>query len=174
VTFGWGRVLTFMATVLDLVTSGKLVRLKPHLGPREQEDRIMYASPEFTEWLDSVLPGLGSDWAIETTPKDQFIELHASFALGECLDFGNHIKPLRPVSHGVWELKTPDLRVLGWFTAQDCFIAHRAQQATLTKRRDLYQGYIGEVVRFREALDLDEPKFLPGDDPRDVVSNFSF
>jgi hypothetical protein len=163
-----------MATLLDLASTGKLVRLRPHLGPREQEDRIIYASPAFREWLETVLPSLHSDWAIETTPLEQFIERHASFAAGECLDFGNHIRPLNPVSQGVWELKTPDLRVFGWFSAQDCFIAHQGELASLIKSRRLYSVYAEKVIRFREALDLDEPKYLPGDDPRDVVSNFSF
>lgn len=163
-----------MPTVLDLARSGGLVRLTPHLGPREQEERIIYASPEFRDWLDTVLPGLGSDWAIEITPLDQFIDVHAAFATGECLYYGNHIKPLNPVSQGVWELKTADLRLFGWFPFRDCFIAHRGQQASLVKHRKLYSTYVEEVVRFREALDLNEPKFLPGDDPRDVVSNFSY
>ena len=134
----------------------------------------MYASPEFKSWLEDELPVLESDWGIESTPKEQFIERHAVFAAGECLYFGNHIRPLTPVTHGVWELKTQDLRIFGWFPARDCFVAHRGQQATFIKRHNLYTGYVGDVVRFREALDLDEPKFIPGDDPRVVVSNFSF
>jgi hypothetical protein len=42
------------------------------------------------------------------------------------------------------------------------------------KRHRLYYGYANEAARFRDRLDLDAPKFVPGDDPHAVVSNFSY
>jgi hypothetical protein len=53
-------------------------------------------------------------------------------------------------------------------------VAAVADTAYRCKKFDLYAGYAGEVVRFRNALDLDEPKFIPGDDPNAVVTNFDY
>jgi hypothetical protein len=81
---------------------------------------------------------------------------------------------LRPAGDGVWELKTADLRVFGWFHAKDCFLGHCADTAERVKEHRLYTGYVGEVVRFRDSLPLDEPKYIPGEDPDAVVSNSSY
>jgi hypothetical protein len=126
------------------------------------------------DWLANTLPTLESDWGIERTPTQQLDSLVGVFASGEVLCFEQQFKPLGHLGEGVWELKTPDLRVFGWFPQRDCFIADRADLASRIKQHHLYRGYVGEVVRFRNDLDLDEPKFLTGEDPRYVVSNFSF
>ena len=46
--------------------------------------------------------------------------------------------------------------------------------ATFVKEHDLYHGLVGEVVRFRDAINLDEPEFVAGEHPNDVVSNWTF
>lgn len=113
-----------------------------------------------------------SDWGIESTPMEQLDALVGRFAAGEILTFQHHFWPLSNLGSGVWELKTQDLRVFGWFPQRDCFIGDKADNTTRIKQHRLYSGYVNEVVRFRNALDLDEPKFLEGVDPRVVVSNF--
>ena len=72
------------------------------------------------------------------------------------------------------ELRTPDLRIFGWFALKDHFVGVVANDATYVKEHDLYQGYIGEVVRFRDGLQLDDPKFIPGEEAKDVVSRYNF
>lgn len=64
--------------------------------------------------------------------------------------------------------------MFGWFSKKDCFIGVAANPTDLVKRHNLYNGHAMEVVRFRNALSLDEPKFIPGDNPHDVVSDFSY
>lgn len=78
---------------------------------------------------------------------------------------------MRPVGNGVWELKTADLRLFGWFVQKDCFIVCDCDTTLRVKQMRLYPGYRDQAVRFRERLDLDEPKFIAGDDPNDVVSD---
>lgn len=72
----------------------------------------------------------------------------------------------------MWELRTPDIRVFGWFPLLDHFIGVVANDATYIKKYRLYEGYIGEVVRYRDHLDLDNPKFIQSERPQDVVSNY--
>jgi hypothetical protein len=119
------------------------------------------------------LPTIPSDWEIEVAPVGQLDALVEIFASGETLTVGEHFKPLRPHAHGVWELKTTDLRIFGGFPIKDHFIAIIADTAERIKTHDLYAEYIGEVVRFRDALDLNAPKFIPGNNPHDIVSNYN-
>ena len=108
------------------------------------------------------------------SPLEQFAELLGIFGSGEFLTYGYDLKPLTHAYDGIWELKTADLRIFGWFPHMDCFIAHKADLASRIKDHGLYHGYIGEVGRFRDNLELDDPKFISGVDPRVVVSNFNY
>jgi hypothetical protein len=46
--------------------------------------------------------------------------------------------------------------------------------AELVKRHNLYNGHAGEVTHFRNNLDLDAPKFIASEEPKDVVSAYTF
>lgn len=101
------------------------------------------------------------------------------FCSGETLTFeraraGPAFKPLVHLQDGIWELKQPDLRFFGWFYEKDCFIGGALDTAFNVKSGPLYRGYAAEVAYHRQQLDLNEPKFVPGDDPRDVVSSFNY
>ena len=125
--------------------------------------------------METVLPGLDSTWKIEQPPVEQLDDLMEVFCSGSPLTYGWQFKCLTHVAEGVWELKTADVRLFGWFHKKDCFIAAVADTADRIKTHKLYEGYGRiEVINFRKALDLDDPKFIPGDNPHDVVSNFSY
>jgi hypothetical protein len=160
-----------MATPLNLSgPGGSLFKLNA-LGPTEQEFRCFYLSPKLKLWLENDLPLLKATWQTELSCLEQVDALTYEFCAGEPLNFGSQFKALRPITNGVWELKTGDVRIFGWFHRKDDFIGAVADDAYRIKLHDLYLGYAGEVVRFRDALELDEPKFIPGDDPHAVVSN---
>lgn len=163
-----------MATVIELSRQGKLFKLDPALDGGEQEYRVLYASPRLRSWIEGTLPGLGSTWKIEQSPVEQLDALLQVYASGEPLVFGHSLKPLTHLGDGVWELKTADIRIFGWFSARDWFIGDAADTAERIKHHKLYRGYANQVVRFRAGLDLCEPKFVAGDDPNDVVSNFAY
>ena len=163
-----------MATVSDLSEAGALFKLDPALDPDVQELRCLYTSERLKDWIQQTLPTLGSAWEIDHSPVEQLDALVATFASGEQLTFGWQFSPLKPIGQGVWELKTADLRVFGWFPVRDYFIGVAADWTERIKLHGLYAGYRGEIVRFRDELRLDEPKFIEGDNPDDVVSNFTF
>jgi hypothetical protein len=164
-----------MATPLELDNAGALFKLDPDLGPGKREIRWIYASPRLKTWIEDALPRLESTWHIELTPQEQlqaFVE--EVFAPGEPLTYDWQFKPLTHIEDGIWELKTADLRMFGWFYEKDCFIGSAANHTDVVKQLKLYRPYAKEAVRFRDQLDLNKPKFVPGDNPHDVVSDFSF
>ena len=166
-----------MATISTLENAGILHKIDPALEDGEQEFRLMHASSKLRGWLENELPNATSQWNIETSPVEQFVILIEEYGGGLPLVFARqfkafHRKPLQHTGDGVWYLKTGDLRIFGWFCKKDCFIAVVADTAERIKTHGLYEGYRGEVIRFRDALDLDEPKFVPGEEPDDVISNY--
>jgi len=96
------------------------------------------------------------------------------FVSGETLTYSRQFKPLNHLGEGVWELKTADIRLFGWFPMRDVFVTYCADEAWRVKEYKLYRGYVNEVVQFRNVLPLDEPKFVEGENPDAVVSNFYF
>lgn len=162
-----------MATILDLTRAKTLSKFLPELAPHQQEFRLLYAAPRFENWVLQKLPNLASNWNLELTPAEQLDDYLSNYALGRPLTFGRHFNPIRHVQDGVWELKTADLRVFGWFYRIDQFIALVGDETWRVKEYNLYSGYAGEVAQFRESLDLDGPKFIPGKDPKNVISNFT-
>lgn len=164
-----------MATLLDLCKpeAAVLERFDPGFEDRTQEFRCVCASAKFRQWLTEDLPKMPSALGLQSTPEEQLFDLLQLFCSDEILTYGEHFKPLHCRGQGVWELKTADLRIFGWFPIMDHFVAVVANDATFIKKHDLYAGYIGEVVRFRDELELDEPKFIQSERPQDVVSNYS-
>ena len=163
-----------MATLVQLRKSGALCDYNPALAPGVEAMRTLDGSPRFVKWFKEVLPTLGATWQIELTPEQQLDDFLAAYAAGEPLMIDRQFKNLRPLTHDIWELKTGDLRLIGWFYKKDQFLCDAANTAQIMKDHNLYPGMIAEVVRFRNLLDLDEPKFVPGDDPHAVISNFTY
>lgn len=164
-----------MATVKELSgTDGPLELYEPTLGFRQLASRLIYMGPKVMPWILEHLPEAVTDQDTEIQPVEQLDDLLNSFCAGECLSIGRQIKLLRHWDGGVWELKTLDLRLFGWFPRVDTFICNAVDFATHIKRFGLYAGYRGETIRFRDLLPLDEPKFIQGDDPHGVITNVSF
>ena len=160
-----------MATLLHLAKHGQVARIDPEL---DKEERFIYALPRFREWLEGTLPTLASSWNLEETPLEQFDVLLERFCSGDFLTVGQHFKCLYDHAQGIWELKTADLRIFGWFYRRDEFIATAGEATWRVKEFDLYRGLRDQSVRERNSFDLDEPKFIPGSEPNAVVSSFNF
>ena len=169
-------VLTYMATLAELIDQELVNRWNVSLSARQQPERTLFLLPGLASRLDGLLATAGSTWNIEETPAQQLDALTASFVAGEPLVIGHQVKYLdyHKRAHGVWYLKTANTRVFGWFPMRDHFIAASIGIAEETKSIDLYHGFGNEVAHLRDQLPLDDPKFVPGDDPNAVVSNFSY
>ena len=82
------------------------------------------------------------------------------------MEYGQDCKKLHPLMNSVWELRTSDVRIFGWFPRRSTFVAvGGAMKRDLkgdAERKDPYQPFINEVVTFRAKLMLDNPKSLTG------------
>jgi hypothetical protein len=89
---------------------------------------------------------------------------------GEQLIFTRQFRVVRAEENAVWELKTPDVRIFGWFMAKDCFAAVFGNWADTIKDHDLYRGYRIAIRRLRRELEIDETLCVKGVAPDDVLS----
>lgn len=158
---------------------GELHKYDPDLPPNELEERTFLAFERPARWIVETLPTLAPDLDRELTPEQEFDALMANFCSGAELEIPRDFHPMRPVGgsgneQGVWELRTIDLRFFGWFPTKDVFVAVSAHPAKFIKDARIYPGLVLEVVGFRERLNLDEPKFIKGEDPNAVVSNYAY
>ena len=164
-----------MATLATLVAAGVVTKIEVELDGGLPW-RELYAFPDSGQpnfvlpWLRDTLPGMSTRIGAEDTPEEQVYGLLESYVVGEQLIFGEMYKPLHPHPDGVWEFRTPDTRIFGWFYERDRFIAVFGNDATTIHDHRLHHGYVNEVVRLRKTLDLDEPKFIAGVRPDDVLS----
>jgi hypothetical protein len=164
-----------MATLVELEAMGWVWKLVPDLPLQELELRTLYTSRSAKTWIERVLPSLSSDSGTEIEPITQLDDLLALFSTGGKLTHGRQFHVMHPRAEGVWELKTPDLRLFGWFPEKDCFVlvcceAVRPIKARRPTQLDLYQKCINQVIGFRQSLPLNDPKFVRGSDPDGVVS----
>jgi hypothetical protein len=165
-----------MATLATLIGDGSLLRWEVSLRRTQQIERVLLLLPRLAGHLNQTLADMGSSWNIEESPAQQLDAFTNVFVAGEPLTFRRQFRNLErvPSVDGVWYLKTADVRLFGWFLCRDWFVATSVGSAEIIKRSELYRPLGEEVARFREALPLDEPKFVPGDDPNAVVSNYTY
>lgn len=161
-----------MSTLKQLEDSGALVRFDPELGGRDLPERRIYMLPRVVTWATEKLPTLESVWQVSETPAEQLDAILADFCSGATLVISEDFECLYPVDRGIWELKSGDLRLFGWFYRRETFIWSAACLADTVKDSNLYRGFVDQAVRDRDNLDLDPPKFVPGESPNDVVSSW--
>jgi hypothetical protein len=157
-----------MATAQQLEASGLLALIEIELDPDEPIERMIYVWPTVAEWLRDVLPGIETDGFIPgaNSPKEQAEALFYEFVRG-----GNSFEMLphcvRPPEAGIWVLRTYDLRFFGFFWRKGVFVMTGA--ARKIDCVDRYNGYLTEGSYRRGTLDLDQPKFLSGNELSDVL-----
>lgn len=160
-----------MPTIADLVSNGAIVKIEVDLAPRDQPLRLLYGTPQFIAWLKDVLDGAEPPFRLgDTSIAEQIDDLFYSFLSGEQLIFTRQFRVVRAEENAVWELKTPDVRIFGWFMAKDCFAAVFGNWADTIKDHDLYRGYRIAIRRLRRELEIDETLCVKGVAPDDVLS----
>jgi hypothetical protein len=131
--------------------------------------REMYLTPAVKTVICTDLRSWKSEWDTSETPFRQFSSLMDRYLTGERLNFEESMHVMNPVADGIWELITADLRIFGWFYRKNVFIATAINLARVIKTHNLYAGYKGEALRFRENVKLAPPKCVPGGNINDVV-----
>lgn len=160
--------LTLMATLAMLERQGVLHRYETDLERDEQPERLLYCTQGFLGWYEDVLPSFKKDRGT-LTPYEQVDRALREFVTGRPLAYDQGLKILNPVNHGVWELKTIDVRIFGWFAAPSTFVAVNGAMRSTLVPASRYTPFIDEARHVRDSLDLDEPKFLSGGALRNVL-----
>ncbi len=162
--------LIYMTTAQGLAGAGLLVRVEIALDPDEQPQRLVYVLPAVRDWMATILPNFASDGFVSgaATPFEQADALLYDFIIGKAA-FEMAPRCMRPRAHGVWELRTYDLRLFGFFWRRGVFIATSADTKARCKAQGAYAEHRSNAMRTRDELDLDPPKFMIGSDPDDVL-----
>jgi hypothetical protein len=160
-----------MPTIPDLVATGAIVKIEIELAPHEQPLRLLYGTPEFVDWLKGVADGACPPCPLgHLSAAEQIDDLFYSFLSGAPLVFNRQFRAVRVEDNAVWELKTPDVRIFGWFMAKDCFLAVFGNWTDIIKDHDLYRGYRIAIRRLRRELGIDASLCVKGSAPDDVLS----
>lgn len=131
----------------------------------------MYATPEFREWLNTTVKTAEPFYADNIAPRHQAFDLLKSFIVGKPFIGNRLFKRMRPNEQDIYELRTKDLRFFGWFPVMDCFVAVSGDLFERLKNdQSLYEEHRINCHTYREKLDLDEPKYIPGAGERGVIS----
>src|SRR5262249_38215357 len=102
-------------------------------------------------------------WSRRLTPFEQVDQKLRDFVLGLPMAYEVDRKQIEGHPYFIWELKTVDIRVFGWFASKGVFVAVAgAMRRNLKPANKKYSRQIDRTVAFRSALDLDEPKFIKG------------
>jgi hypothetical protein len=154
--------LTYTPTAQELCQALQLELIEVELEPHEQPQRLIYGHPRFRAWMENVLPNLAADgfFAGAPSPREQVDALLHRFIAGYAIQ-SFPPKCIKPEHNGVWELRTYDVRVFGWFWRRGVFIASHADTKSNCKG-GLYPTYRNGSVSDRNLLDLDPPKFITG------------
>jgi hypothetical protein len=153
-----------MATIDILLTRQALTRIL--VPTREAKLRWVYGFPDFQSWLDADLPNLiPGRLKAQDTPSEQVDNVLYRWISGKDIIYSRQFQDLMPMADEVWEMKTADIRIFGWMYQPRKFIAVFGDYADLYKGRNKTRSYDdarGKVVRERDNLDLDQPKFVSG------------
>jgi hypothetical protein len=157
-----------MATLEHLVDRDNLIRHEPDLEDDEFAERYVYFAPDFDAGLGT-LADVGCLHGRNRTPYEQVEQLLYDFVIGRRLAYGSSYHPLDPLTSRVWVLKTPDVRLFGWFPKRRHFVITCREFKDNLKNFTAYTPYVQHVADFRSALDLDEPKAVTGVSQSEVL-----
>jgi hypothetical protein len=160
-----------MSTIEELVRAGVISRIEVEMDPHEQPVRLLYGTPDFVDWLKTILSGAEPHNRLgEATSAEQVDQLFHTFLSGMPLIHMRQFRFIRAEKNAVWELKTPDTRIFGWFLKKDCFACVYGNWTDDVKVHDLYRGYRISIRRLRRELGVDDTLCVHGVDPSDVLS----
>ena len=151
-----------------LEIQGILERVELPIRVCPAPSRYLFLTSRAYTYINEVLPTLSQTQMSEATPLEQVYSLFKRFVCGSELKYGdgNDIRDIQPSDLGVWELRTEDMRLFGWFPRYDVFICDAVDDASRIKEFNLYAGY---RVLVRDRMALSEPKFVDGE-LKDVIS----
>jgi hypothetical protein len=155
-----------MATFDSLLQGKKLIPVILRLPRGQFHERKIYAYPDCVRWMRDEVPKMTTGrLQSDFTPHQQMVERLRQWMSGQPMEYGPMFHDMDPLEDNVWEMKTADLRFFGWMYQRRKFIAVQGGYADDYKEPTKTKNYADErrdVVKARDALPLDGPKFVEG------------
>ncbi len=158
-----------MATLDDIEQAGGLIRFDGNLEADEMPERALWHTPEYEAWIGDVLNLYAGTGRKKITPSDEVYSLSIDFILGRPMAYNVDLKKLDPIGHCVWEMKTAEVRVFGYFYLKKIFIAHHGEMKDYLKKRRCYAPHVQRVVEYMKSVGLDPPPCLTATRLSDVL-----
>lgn len=156
--------LTYKATIDRLIRDDRLIKYEPELTGSAVAERVIYMTPHFLDWWGKVLIHRRPTRGLSLSPYDQLFGRFDEFCIGREFEYGRMFKNLEPKANAVWEIKTTDVRVFGFFVQRDCFVAITGEMKNALRR---YEKHIGIVLEVRRKLQL---PWIAGREHDNVIS----
>lgn len=159
-----------MATLENLEKAGVLVGFRPkRLRRSEFEERQLWCFPEVVTWLLDELPKHAAFYEENQPPVLQARALMKSFVLGHEFVEERMFWKMRPYADDVFELKSSDIRLFGWFVRPKVFVVASCDLfERVHAEKGVHATHRDSVIEKRRLLPLDEPKFQIGAKAKDV------
>lgn len=153
-----------MPTIEELAKASAVVKFGGGLLRYEIPERAIYGTSEVITWIKGNINGLETDGYIHgaATPKQQLASLLRAYVRGDSYEDFMLPKIMSPNSAWVWELRTHDLRLFGWFYRRGCFIVTDIDTKANCTDNALYNGYRDQCVAWRDACELTPPLVTEG------------
>ncbi len=162
-----------MSTVANLVAAGTLRAVTLGLIDDELPDRGLFGTRRLHDFLEGDLravPSRDSTLSAEL----QLATLFGRYLTNRPLILHSPISPLRHLKSAVWEMKTLDVRVFGWFAQKDVMVLDAGCDVKLLKSDKLnYSGFIAQTEYVRKTLGFQETEYVQGTQPNDILTNFT-
>ncbi len=129
----------------------------------------MFFAPDFNQWLATDLQPVPRLSGRKITPYEQAEQILYDYVIGRPMAYSVDYRKLEPLTQHVWEFKTPDVRLIGWVPKKANIILVRGELKNNLKKFKDYAPYVADVVVFRDALDLDPPKYITGVRANDIL-----
>lgn len=129
---------------------GLLIRYEADLRADEFSERKICMAPEFCDWLDGTLRKKPKDRG-QLLPYEQVSEVFRRFIVGKRMHLNSDLNKLVPHPKGVWEVKTKDVRVFGYFYQKREYVAVSGGMKADIKRGK-YGAHVKGVETFRKSL----------------------
>lgn len=161
-----------MSTLTKLIDAGTLRAVDLGLLDDELPDRGLFGTSRLHSFLDVDLLKIKSRDP-QLSAEEQVANLLGRFLANRPLMLNSPIAPLRCLKNGVWELKTLDVRIFGWFPARDTMVIDAGCDTKLLKSGKLnYSGFIAQTEYVRGSLGFLSGSYILGDQPHDILTNF--
>jgi hypothetical protein len=161
-----------MSTISSLLVQGTLRAVTLGLLDDELPERGLFGTHRLFKHLAEELPSIPSRDAT-LSAKEQVSNLFGRYLTNRPLILRSPISPLRHLRDAIWELKTLDVRIFGWFAAKDCMIIDAGCDAKLLKAEKLnYSGFIVQTSYVRKSLGFTSADYIQGTEPNDILTRY--